>query len=125
MLVFANYFHAIDVFEGGKGRRSTPGTASLFATYSLSYLPSANCFFDEFVGAFIVILVVFAVTDKRNNPPAPGMVPVALFILILGIGAAFGMQTGYAVNPARDLGPRIMTAMMGYGRAVFNFRSQY
>ncbi|TFY80640.1 hypothetical protein EWM64_g3373 [Hericium alpestre] len=125
LIVFGNYFHAIDIFEGGKGIRTTPGTASLFSVYSLAYLPSANCFFDEFIGSMILVLVVFAITDKRNGPPAPGMVPLVIFILILGIGAAFGMQTGYAVNPARDLGPRIMTAMVGYGRAVFNFRSQF
>lgn len=44
---------------------------------------------------------------------------------MLGIGFAFGAQTGFAVNPARDLGPRILSAMAGYGRAVFNFRNQY
>lgn len=62
MLVFANYFHAIDVSTG----RTTPGTASLFGTYAVSlslpvftvrifndhprqldYLPAAGCFFDE------------------------------------------------------------------------------
>ena len=34
MLTYANYFHAIDIFEGGKGVRTVPGTASLFAVYS-------------------------------------------------------------------------------------------
>ncbi|KAA1469627.1 aquaporin [Dentipellis sp. KUC8613] len=123
MLTYANYFHAINIVENGE--RTVPGTASLFATYSLAYMPAANSFFDEFIGALALILVVFAVTDRRNGPPPPGMVPLVIFILILGIGAAFGMQTGYAVNPARDLGPRIMTAMMGYGKEVFTFRRQY
>ena len=60
---------------------------------------------------------VLAVTDKRNGPPPAGFVPLSLFVLLLGIGAAIGMNTGYALNPARDLGPRILTAMVGYGRA--------
>lgn len=75
--------------------------------------------------------MVFAVTDKRNGVPG-GFVPLVVFLTILGIGTSFGMQTGtfsllfisslltvsigFAVNPARDLGPRIMTAMVGYGR---------
>ncbi|VDC04671.1 unnamed protein product [Peniophora sp. CBMAI 1063] len=125
MLTYANYFHAIDVYEGGKGIRTTPGTASLFATYALDYLPAAACFFDEVLGTFILVVVVFAVTDKRNGPPPAGLLPLVIFILILGLGAGWGMQTAYAINPARDLGPRIMTAMVGYGRAVFNYRSQY
>ncbi|KAI0269804.1 aquaporin [Gloeopeniophorella convolvens] len=124
IIVFGNYFHAIDIFEGGKGVR-TLKTAGLFSTFALDYMPSANCFFDEFIGAFILLMVVFAVSDKRNGPPPPGLVPLVIFIVILGVGAAFGMQTGYAINPARDLGPRIMTAMVGYGRQVFNFRNQY
>ncbi|KAI0304448.1 aquaporin [Multifurca ochricompacta] len=124
IIVFGNYFHAIDIVEGGDGKRSL-ATASLFGTYTLNYMPSANCFFDEFIGTFILLLVVFAITDKRNAPPPSGLVPLVVFITILGIAVAFGMQTGFAINPARDLGPRIMTAMVGYGRKVFNYRSQY
>ncbi|KAI0004546.1 aquaporin-like protein [Russula compacta] len=123
IMVFGNYFHAIDIVEGGKGTRSLK-TASLFGTYALDYMPSSNCFFDEFIGAFILLLVVFAVTDKRNSPPA-GLIPLVVFVTILGIAVAFGMQTGFAINPARDLGPRIMTAMVGYGRKVFDYRGQY
>ena len=62
------------------------------------------------------------------------MLPLVLFFTVFGIGAALGMQTGvvfdsirveicllihvagYAINPARDLGPRLFTAMAGYGR---------
>ncbi|KZV70263.1 aquaporin [Peniophora sp. CONT] len=125
MLTYANYFHAIDIFEGGKGVRTVPGTASLFSTYALDYLPSAACFFDEFLGTFILVVVVFAVTDKHNGPPPAGLLPLVIFLLILGLGAGWGMQTAYAINPARDLGPRIMTAMVGYGREVFNYRNQF
>lgn len=81
-----------------------------------------SAWFDEFIGTAVLLLVVLAVTDKKNGPPPVGLVPLVLFITILGIGAALGMQTGYAINPARDLGPRLLTAMVGYGRAVFNFR---
>ena len=69
------------------------------------------------MGTAVLLIVVCAFTDARNGPPPPGLVPLALFITILGIGVAIGMQTGYAINPARDLGPRLLTSMVGYGGA--------
>jgi glycerol uptake facilitator-like aquaporin len=63
----------------------------------------------------VLIIGILSVTDKKNSPPPPGLLAVSLFILVLGIGTAMGMNTSYAANPARDLGPRILTAMVGYG----------
>jgi len=119
LFVYANYFNAINLFEGGDGIRTVPGTASLFASYAAPYMSAANCFFDEFLGTFLLLMVVWAVTDPHNGPPPSGLVPLVVFFAILGIGATFGMQTGYAINPARDLGPRLMTWVVGYGNEVF------
>jgi aquaglyceroporin related protein len=90
----------------------------------------------------MLIIGVLCITDKRNGPPPQGLVPLALFILVLGIGASLGMNTSYSLNPARDLGPRFLTAAVGYGTAgklrstlmlidglnlssVFTYRNQY
>jgi len=124
-IVYANYYHAINLYEGGPDIRTISGTGDLFATYAADYLTSVSAFFSEFLGSAMLIIAVFAVTDKRHGPSTTGVVCVALFFTILGIGLALGMETGYAINPARDLGPRILTAMVGYGKAVFNFRNQY
>lgn len=79
-------------------------------------------------------MVVCAINDRNNGPPPAGLVPLVLFITVLGIGASLGIQTGesitrytlrsdlnicvgYAINPARDLGPRLLTSMVGYGSA--------
>ncbi|KIK61299.1 hypothetical protein GYMLUDRAFT_243493 [Collybiopsis luxurians FD-317 M1] len=122
-IVYANYFHAIDIFEGGRGIR-TLKTAGIFGTYALDYMTNVSCFFSEFLGTAILVLVLFAALDKPNAPP-PGMLPLVIFIVFLGIAACLGMETGFAVNPARDLGPRMLTAMVGYGKEVFTFRNQY
>ncbi|KAG8698691.1 hypothetical protein FRC08_005763 [Ceratobasidium sp. 394] len=122
-LVYANYHRAIDLFEGPGVR--TIRTASLFTTFAVDYLSNIQCFFSEVLATAILLLVVLAVTDKRNGPPPNGLVPLVLFITILGEGACLGMQTAYALNPARDLGPRLMCWMAGYGRQVWNYRSQY
>jgi len=123
-VVYANYFHAIDLFEGGRGIR-TMSTAGLFGTFAADYLTNVSAFFNEFLGATILLLVICAITDKRNGPPPPGLVPLVLFITILGMISALSSQTELGINPARDLGPRILTAMVGYGKQVFTFRNQY
>lgn len=88
----------------------------------LDYMTSVSCFFSEFMATAVLLLIVLAISDQRNGPPPPGLNPLVLFITILGIGACLGMETAYAINPARDLGPRILTAMVGYGSDVFTYR---
>jgi aquaglyceroporin related protein len=123
-LVYANYYHAISIFEGGATIR-TQATASLFTTYALDYMTMVSCFWSEFLGTVVLMLVVLAMTDKRNLPPPNGLTPLVLFILILGIGASWGMETAYAINPARDLGPRLFLSMVGYGKQVYTYRNHY
>lgn len=123
-LIYALYFGAIDIFEGAGIR--TAATAGIFATYPLPYVTSAAAFFSEFLATAIFGMAVLAMTDKRNGTAPPlGLLPLALFVLFMGFGVSLGMQTAYALNPARDFGPRIFLAMAGYGKEVFTFRSHY
>jgi len=62
----------------------------------------------EIVGTFVLVFVVigFGRAEPGAGLAALGALPVAL--LVVGIGASLGGPTGYAINPARDLGPRII-----------------
>jgi aquaglyceroporin related protein len=91
----------------------------------VDFIPSVTCFFDEFLGTAMLLFVVCSINDKKNGPPPAGLNPLVLFLTVLGIGASLGFQTAYAINPARDLGPRLMTYMVGYGRPVWDYRNQY
>ena len=51
--------------------------------------------------------------------------PFAMFLALLGIGSALGVNTGYAMNGARDTGPRIALWMVGYGSGVWTDDSGY
>ncbi|KAI6042724.1 putative aquaporin 4 [Pisolithus marmoratus] len=124
-IVYANYYHAINAYEGGSNIRTISGTGGLFGTYAADYMTAVSAFFSEFLASAMLIIAILAATDKRNAPASVWLVSAAVFMVILGIGLALGMETGFAINPARDLGPRIMTAMVGYGRGVFTFRNQY
>ena len=64
----------------------------------------------------MVIIMILVATDKQNGPLPPGILPLAIFFTVIAIGSGLGMETGGAINPARDLGPRILTAMVGYGK---------
>jgi len=62
----------------------------------------------------LLLLLVFAITDERNQPPAANLMPLMIGLVVVAIGCAFGSLHGYAINPARDLGPRLMTVLAGF-----------
>ncbi|WGD37046.1 MIP/aquaporin family protein [Lysinibacter sp. HNR] len=63
----------------------------------------------EIIGTFVLVFVILAFT-RGGTPAELGAIPVAF--LVVAIGASLGGPTGYAINPARDLGPRIMHALL-------------
>ncbi|KAI9534943.1 Aquaporin-3 [Dissostichus eleginoides] len=60
-----------------------------------------------------LIVCILAIVDPRNNPVPRGLEPLTVGLVVLVIGLSMGFNSGYAVNPARDLGPRIFTALAG------------
>jgi glycerol uptake facilitator protein len=69
-------------------------------------------YFTEALGAFVLILVVSAYGSKATGTLPPGLGPYLVGMLVWAIGLSLGGTTGYAINPARDLGPRIMHAIL-------------
>ena len=95
-------------------------TAGIWATYPqpfLSVFPGG--FIDQIVGTALLVGVIFGITDSRNSPAPSGLAPVIVGLLVVLIGATFGFNAGYAINPARDFGPRLFTAIAGWGSEVF------
>ncbi|XP_061763383.1 aquaporin-3-like [Nerophis ophidion] len=98
----------------GKPRR--PRTFALF-------------FFFQTLGAFLAAAVVFcvyfgyrnvlAIIDPHNNSVQEGLEAFPMGFLVMVIGLSMGFNSGYAINPARDLGPRIFRAIAGWGLKVF------
>ncbi|RLN14929.1 hypothetical protein BBJ28_00000899 [Nothophytophthora sp. Chile5] len=100
-------------------------TQSSFATYPSDQISNYTAFYTEFLGTAVAVLSIFAITDKRNRPAGPVGAPFAFFLMFMALGMAFGMNTGYAVNPARDFGPRLFTFCAGWGSKVFTTRNYY
>lgn len=66
-------------------------------------------------------LGLFAITDKQNNPALQGTEALVIGILVCIIGVSLGMNSGYAINPSRDLPPRFFTFIAGWGKQVFRY----
>ncbi|WP_375484390.1 MIP/aquaporin family protein [uncultured Jatrophihabitans sp.] len=77
---------------------------------------------DQIIGTAVLLLVIRALGDVRNSPPLANMAPLMIGLLVVVIGMALGADAGYAINPARDFGPRMASFITGYGTA---FRDQY
>ena len=119
-VVFFTYHEAFDTFDQGMrmvlGDR---GTAGIFATYPQPFLSTVGGLIDQIVGTGLLVLVILAVTDSHNAAPGPTLAPVVIGLVVVLIGMTFGFNCGYAINPARDLGPRLFTWIGGWGSEVF------
>eukprot|EP01134_Creolimax_fragrantissima_P002278 CFRG2278T1 len=101
-------------------------TAGIFATYPQPDISWLQSFWTEIVGTALLMAGIFVVGENRSKEDTmPGFLgPIMVGALVVLIGMAFGYNTGYAINPARDLGPRMMTAMF-WGREVFEWNDYY
>src|SRR5712692_8206728 len=98
-------------------------TAGVFTTFpAFPGLPSPG-WLDQTIGTALLLLMLFAITDERNQPPAE-LGPLLIGLVVVGM--SFGGMHGYAINPARDFGPRLFTVVAGFknngltdGRMVF------
>uniref|UniRef100_A0A8K9WZJ4 Aquaporin-7 n=1 Tax=Oncorhynchus mykiss TaxID=8022 RepID=A0A8K9WZJ4_ONCMY len=118
--IYSLYYDAIYHYCGGNLTVSGPkATAGIFATYPAPYLSLPAGFLDQVIGTAMLLLCLMALSDQRNQPAPSGSEPIAVGLLVLLIGVSLGSNSGYAINPSRDLGPRIFTAIAGWGPEVF------
>jgi glycerol uptake facilitator protein len=108
-LVFCNYLPAF--------RAADPGfdhTAGVFTTFpAYPQLPYAGLL-DQVIGTALLMFMVLAIIDERNQPPQANLTPILIGAVVVAIGMSFGGLHGYAINPARDFGPRLWTVVAGF-----------
>ncbi|HEX8731770.1 MAG TPA: MIP/aquaporin family protein [Ktedonobacterales bacterium] len=128
LLLFIEYNTGITSFETKNhlvrgSLESATGATQFFFTYPHTTLGGAvvpiwNATFDEILGTFLLVYLILAITDARSAPPLANLAPFIIGLLVVAIGMSFGVDSGYAINPARDFGPRLFAFFAGWGTAA-------
>jgi glycerol uptake facilitator protein len=119
-LIYLNYKQAINSFEAAnditRGEQNSIPSFSIFATFPAEYYSNAaGPFLDELIGTALLVGIVLALVDEFNMAPRANMAPLIIGFVVFAIGMSFGANSGYAINPARDLGPRLFAWIQGWG----------
>jgi glycerol uptake facilitator protein len=89
-------------------------TAGIFTTFpGVVNQGWAAGLLDQTIGTALLLLMIFAITDERNQPPG-NLAPILIGLVVVVVGMSFGGMHGYAINPARDFGPRLWTVVAGF-----------
>ncbi|KAJ9068175.1 glycerol channel [Entomophthora muscae] len=124
-LVMLVSFPAIQHLDEGVRMTSGPmATAGIFATFPPDYVSNFSAFMIELVSTAFLVIGILGVSDPRHKTPS-WLAPIAIGGVITAIGMCTGWLTGFALNPARDFGPRLFTAMAGWGTEPFTSHGYY
>jgi glycerol uptake facilitator len=119
-VVYFNYRFAIGSFEDvekiTRGSTDSISTYSIFATFPAEYFTTwFGPFMDQVIGTALLVACIFAVIDEYNSPAKSNLAPFIIGLIVVAIGISFGVNAGYAINPARDFGPRLFAWTQGWG----------
>ncbi|KAF9424435.1 hypothetical protein BGZ76_003540 [Entomortierella beljakovae] len=101
-------------------------TQGIFFTQKQNpHVTTTDAFVSEMYGTAVLIIIILSTSDHKNTP-AGSLQPLIIGLGLAAIALTFGYQTGFALNPARDLGPRFFTAIAGWGfHPVFSWQNYY
>lgn len=120
-LVYVVYNDAMLAFEQASKVARDSGEAlvtySIFATFPAGYYGGGffGPLIDQIVGTAFLVMVVVAVIDSRNQAVQANLGPLIVGLIVAAIGMSYGANAGYAINPARDFGPRLFAWIAGWG----------
>lgn len=114
-IVFLNYHPAFM-----KADPLLDHTAGVFATFPAFPGDPAAGWIDQIIGTALLVLLILAITDEDNQFPIGSLAPLMIGAIVVAIGMAFGPMHGYAINPARDFGPRLFTLVAGFKYTGFS-----
>ena len=116
-VLFQNLFDAALAAAAGDPA-SRVALAGVFCTFPNPQISLLQAVLTETVIAALLMALIMALTDDGNGVPKGAMAPLLIGLLVALIGASFGPLTGFAMNAARDFGPRLFAFLAGWGSDV-------
>ncbi|MGN9778109.1 MIP/aquaporin family protein [Micromonospora sp. H33] len=113
LIIRWNYSEVLSRFDPGLTSKSQ----GVFSTLPGAGVTEWGALRDQIIGTAILLFLVLAVTDARNSLPGANLAPLIVGLIVVAIGMAFAVNAGYAINPARDFGPRLASFLTGYETA--------
>jgi len=127
LIIRWNYWEAFDKFDPAKTFKSQV-VFNTFPNNASPLMPNVSqlgALRDQIIGTAILVMVIFAIIDTRNMSPGLNMAPFIIGLLVVGIGMTLGADAGYAINPARDFGPRLAALFTGWTHAMNDQRGNF
>ncbi|EEC15832.1 aquaporin, putative [Ixodes scapularis] len=122
-LIFLLYQDALYKVDGGMRVVYGPNaTASVFSCFPAPEVRTLTCLLDQVVSTAVLLVSICAIVDPKNMAVLKGHQPLLIGFAVAACMYAFSYNCGNPLNPARDLAPRIFTAMAGWGCDVFSIR---
>ena len=123
LVCYVLYYNLFIDYE--QAHNMIPGTpeslylTSIFSTYPHPSISLIQASLVEIIITSILMCLIMALTDDGNGVPRGPLAPLLIGILVAVIGAATAPLTGFAMNPARDFGPKLFTFFAGFGEVAF------
>ncbi|MDI6936434.1 MIP/aquaporin family protein, partial [Serratia sp. Se-PFBMAAmG] len=122
-LVYGLYYNLFFDYEAShqmvRGSVQSLDLAGIFSTYPNPHISVGQAFLVEMVITAVLMAVIMALTDDGNGVPRGPLAPLLIGLLVAVIGGSMGPLTGFALNPARDFGPKLFAFIAGWGQVAF------
>jgi glycerol uptake facilitator protein len=119
-----NYYEAFRAFDPGKTVKSQ-GVFSTLPGNGVLNVSQLGALRDQIIGTAVLVMLVLAITDARNTAPGANLAAFIIGLVVVGIGMTLGANAGYAINPARDFGPRLASWITGWSNAMNDQRGDF
>jgi glycerol uptake facilitator protein len=114
LLIRWNFYEWFNQVDPGK----TFATQGIYSTSPGPGLSVLGGLRSEIIGTAMLVMLILAITDARNTAPGANLAPFIIGLAVVVIGMSLGALSGYAINPARDFGPRLASWVTGWSTAM-------